>query len=1052
MGRLVIAAAGAAVGYIVGGPAGAQYGWAIGSVVGAVTAPPNRVRGPRIEDLRVTGVEYGQPIPFVVGTITVPGQIWWASDRREIATTTDEGGKGGPSTEVTSYTYEVDLLIGLSENQLGGVVRIWSQGKLVYSASASASSDTIDASVNTSAWTRMTFYSGESTQLPDPTYEAAVGVGNAPAYRNRSTIFIEGLQLGSSGQIPNLTFEVCRTATAGTAARTLWGTTNGTSGPGYARAGTPAFSRAPFILPYPAWNENYLTTEVQVKQFDGVNGIQLTPYNITGSTPVLCPGVTDVSCMALHSPGDAFIRLWSGAEGDLSTYNFASSTLAADRDCFARRASRIFFGASSSSSDEKVYQFTVGTSDAVATSAALSQGVKRIAAGDGSIFCLANDGSEVYQLTIGSMALAATITAPATGTAVMCDDDGTLYLMASAALYRRDGASWTLITSSLPAALQAVASQQSPSMVDGELYAMVPSNTSTPPVTYTASMLQYTIAPQSDALADVVTDLCERAGLTSAHIDVSDIESDAEMVRGFALTQVGATRTAMETLQSAFFFDCVLSDKLYFRRRGSGSIRTITFEELGAVSNGDPDSEPLKLKPGSELELPSGIAVRYINADADYTTDMQQSDRLLSAARTTSLIEMPIVLTAEEAKAIADVMLLDLQVATLASTKLALLNTHADLEPTDVIVVEDEDESTYRFRLVHRMDARGVLEFDAVLDDASVLEQAGVTSGEYTPTVSVSAPASTLLVPMDIPILRDADDDPGYYVAAKGVDSPWPGASIFSSPDDTTYTQQVSFTSASVIGDAITTLGDWTGGNVVDETNTVTVDVGSGTLSSISRETLLASTENACLIGSEVLQFQTATLDTDGYYTLSGLLRGRRGTEWAMIDHVADETFVLLTLTGLRRIPVENSDLGALRYLKGVTTGRTLGTAGAQEFTPQAVGLKPFSPVDVRAERDAGTNDITLSWTRRTRIATRFGGPLGDSAPLGEATEAYSIDVYDDDTFTTVVRTIDATEQSASYTSAQQVADFGSNQATIYVRVYQISAVVGRGYAAEASV
>ena len=35
-----------------------------------------------------------------------------------------------------------------------------------------------------------------------------MGIGAAPAYRGRGSVFIEGLQLGQSGQVPNLTFEV----------------------------------------------------------------------------------------------------------------------------------------------------------------------------------------------------------------------------------------------------------------------------------------------------------------------------------------------------------------------------------------------------------------------------------------------------------------------------------------------------------------------------------------------------------------------------------------------------------------------------------------------------------------------------------------------------------------------------------------------------------------------------------------------------------------------------------------------------------------------------
>ena len=68
------------------------------------------------------------------------------------------------------------------------------------------------------------------------------------------------------------------------------------------------------------------------------------------------------------------------------------------------------------------------------------------------------------------------------------------------------------------------------------------------------------------------------------------------------------------------------------------------------------------------------------------------------------------------------------------------------------------------------------------------------------------------------------------------------------------------------------------------------------------------------------------------------------------------------------------------------------------------------------------------------------------NVPIGEASEAYEIDIYDGSGYSTVKRTLTASTPAAAYTSAQQVTDFGANQGTLYVRVYQLSATVGRGY------
>ena len=43
------------------------------------------------------------------------------------------------------------------------------------------------------------------------------------------------------------------------------------------------------------------------------------------------------------------------------------------------------------------------------------------------------------------------------------------------------------------------------------------------------------------------------------------------------------------------------------------------------------------------------------------------------------------------------------------------------------------------------------------------------------------------------------------------------------------------------------------------------------------------------------------------------------------------------------------------------------------------------------------------------------------------------------------MRTLAATTPSVTYTAADQTADFGAPQSSVAVRVYQLSAVLGRG-------
>jgi hypothetical protein len=50
-----------------------------------------------------------------------------------------------------------------------------------------------------------------------------------------------------------------------------------------------------------------------------------------------------------------------------------------------------------------------------------------------------------------------------------------------------------------------------------------------------------------------------------------------------------------------------------------------------------------------------------------------------------------------------------------------------------------------------------------------------------------------------------------------------------------------------------------------------------------------------------------------------------------------------------------------------------------------------------------------------------------------------------------VVRTLSSAVSQALYGAAEEIADFGSPQASLSVRVHQLSSTVGRGFGAQAT-
>jgi hypothetical protein len=303
---------------------------------------------------------------------------------------------------------------------------------------------------------------------------------------------------------------------------------------------------------------------------------------------------------------------------------------------------------------------------------------------------------------------------------------------------------------------------------------------------------------------------------------------------------------------------------------------------------------------------------------------------------------------------------------------------------------------------------------------------------------------------VNINMLRDADNDPGFYAAVCGQNDNWRGAALFQSVDGGASYQGVeTFSREATIGTLTTTLGNFTGGNTVDETNRFTVSLTHGELSSTTYEGLLAGTLSA-VVGREILSFRTATLNGDGTYTVSGLLRGRRGSEYAIATHTAGERFVLISPAAFRRIPADTASIGSNRLYKAVTAGTTVESAAAVSFTNEAAGLKPYACVRLGGGRSAA-GDIELAWTRRSRISGEWRD--GVDVPISEQAEAYEVDIWSSATRTTLTRTLAGLgSPAATYTAAQQVSDFGSLRAILYFSVYQVSAVVGRGFVAHGTV
>ena len=538
------------------------------------------------------------------------------------------------------------------------------------------------------------------------------------------------------------------------------------------------------------------------------------------------------------------------------------------------------------------------------------------------------------------------------------------------------------------------------------------------------------------AVSEVIESIGDLVGIDQSQFSLSSIASLT--LGGLAIEDRGQAKEVLDILQRSLFFD-LLQENGYVtaKKRGGAAVMTIDYSEL-ELADDDEQRRPYEFVRADEIDLPSRLDVVYSDIDLDYEDGLQSSSR--HAVKSKEAVEetVPVLLTASQAKQIAEVELYS-RWAQRSGIRLNGTRKHWKLRGGDVFNFVDE-LGVQRPLLCTQNEYKSMTSctIEARVEDTTVYTSTVTGAGSTWTPPTITASTLKRFELLDIPILSDADNYLGFYVAAlPGA----PTAYLHGSTDNgLTYTN-LGVISETPLGYASTTLGNFTRGLVWDDVNSVTVVLYDGSISSVTDDQMLAG-NNMFLIGNEFVQAATVTPAGTNTYTLTRLLRGRKGTEWAISTHSSGERFVVLS--GARRIA--SSAKGALAYYKAAPSGADLAAIPATAFTNAQAGHKPLSPVYIQATRD-GSNNIIITWLRRSRIGTAWGSVV--DIPLDDSLEKYEVDIMQG---STVKRTLTVTAPTATYLVADQTTDFGSAQSSVVVNVYQMSTVVGRGTVGVATV
>ena len=343
-------------------------------------------------------------------------------------------------------------------------------------------------------------------------------------------------------------------------------------------------------------------------------------------------------------------------------------------------------------------------------------------------------------------------------------------------------------------------------------------------------------------------------------------------------------------------------------------------------------------------------------------------------------------------------------------------------------------------------------------------------AGQYTLTATapvITRPQDRIptlgpseLFVLDIPLLRDIDSAGAgginLYLAGAPISdalSGWPGLflSVSTGPDTTLWTDVGADVAPAAWGITETALADPVSTCRTDTAGSVTVNmrVGAAGIASTTDAGMLAGFNALAMFKAngeiEVLQFRDAVSLGSGRFTLSTFLRGRRGTDAMAYGHALGERFVMLSSATVRPFTIATTAFNALRYWRSNTLGMLPEDGDLTSFIDRGRDQMPYAPVHIGAARSG--SDIALTWVRRTRMGGEQIDGTG-TVPLNEASEAYQVDVLAAPGGA-VVRTLTAATPAVTYPATQIAADFGVTPAALSLRVYQMSAAVGRGFTRE---
>lgn len=262
-------------------------------------------------------------------------------------------------------------------------------------------------------------------------------------------------------------------------------------------------------------------------------------------------------------------------------------------------------------------------------------------------------------------------------------------------------------------------------------------------------------------LADVIEEIWERAGRPLSEVDVTYVR-DVEVI-GYNLS---GPQSAIKVLEPLLMAYDVISQEVngivHFRHRRDSLPVVIPANSLAAYEEGTTDPiRALKITDSPGFDLPGQVVVSYLDPGYSWQKQSQSANTFASPAPTTQTLDVPLVMFANDAKALAQRILWgawaerDMVEFTMTPSQLHVLES-------DLLTIT-ADGQTLNMRVTNiKMGNNFVYEVEATTEQEQVLTQTAIADVPIIPAdPSPLAARVHNLVIMEIPVLPF--NDKGLY-------------------------------------------------------------------------------------------------------------------------------------------------------------------------------------------------------------------------------------------------------------------------------------------------